>query len=147
LLGNDFRLVYKPTTPLSFVLKFAYLRAQDTTNDQPLAFSSPNNGSLETNYVLNDGTFFKNTKFNLEVNHTTRQDRFVLEQEIIAPPDAYTLLNLAASTQLNMGNQKLDVGFKINNLTNERYRNFLNRLRYFADEQGINFSFRIGYKF
>ena len=147
LLGNDLRLVYKPTTPLSFILKFAYLRAQDTTNDQPLAFSSPNNGSLETNYVLNDSEFFKNTKFNLEVNHTTRQDRFVLLQEIIAPPDAYTLLNLGASTQLNMGDQKLDVGIKINNLTNERYRNFLNRLRYFADEQGINFSFRLGYKF
>jgi len=147
LIGTDFRLVYKPTTPLSFVLKFAYLRSQDTTNNQPLAFSSPNNGSLETNYVLTDNKIFKNTKLGLEVNHTTRQDRFVLEQEIIAPPDAYTLLNLAASTQLNMGNQKLDVGFKINNLTNERYRNFLNRLRYFADEQGINFSFRIGYKF
>jgi len=130
-----------------FVFKFAYLRSQDTTNDQPLAFSSPNNGSLETNYVLADNKFFKNTKLGLEVNHTARQNRFILEQEVIAPPEAYTLFNLSATTQLNIEGQKFDLGLKIDNLTNERYRNFLNRLRYFADEQGINFSLRLGYKF
>jgi len=109
--------------------------------------TSPNNVSLNTSLTLNDKKYLKNTIIGLTVNHTAKQDRFNIEQEIAAPPDAFTLLNFNANTNVIIGKQKIELGLKVENLTNETYRNYLNRLRFFADERGINLSFRLGYNF
>jgi len=147
LLGQDFRVVYNPVDRLKFTLKYAYLYGQDVSADIPLINTSPNNVSLNTSLTLNDKKYLKNTIIGLSVSHTAKQDRFNIEQEIAAPPDAFTLLNFNANTNIIVGKQKFELGLKVENLTNTTYRNYLNRLRYFADERGINLSFRLGYKF
>jgi iron complex outermembrane receptor protein len=42
---------------------------------------------------------------------------------------------------------KFDFGISITNAFNQSYRDYLNRFRYFADEQGQNISFRATYRF
>lgn len=147
LLGQDFSLVYNPVDYLDFTFKYAYLYGEDLSENQPLINMSPNNASLLTNYLFTDGKRLKNNKLGIEISYTAKQNRFVLDEEVIAPPSDYTLINLKASSQLVIQNQKFDIGFQIENITNKTYRNYLNRLRYFADEQGINVSFRLGYQF
>jgi iron complex outermembrane receptor protein len=41
----------------------------------------------------------------------------------------------------------INLSFKISNLLNTSYRNYLNRLRYFSDDLGRNFSLSMSYKF
>ena len=147
LIGQDFSAVYKPLDRLKFTLKYAYLYGQDVSADIPLINASPNNVSLNTSLTLNDKKYLKNTTIGLTVSHTAEQKRFNIEQEITPPPGAFTLLDFNAKTNLILGKQKFELGLKVENLTNETYRNYLNRLRYFADERGINLSFRLGYKF
>lgn len=148
ILGQDFSFIYTPFEPLRFTLKYAYLYGQNLDLDKPLIYMSPNNGSLKTEYTIKDGEKFKKTNLTLEVSHTNEQSRFNINEELVAPPDAgYTLLNFSASTEVVIAKQKFDLGIQVENLTNKTYRNYLNRLRYFADEQGINMSFRLGYQF
>ena len=41
----------------------------------------------------------------------------------------------------------LDVSLIVKNLLNEKYRNYLNEMRYFADEPGRNFIINLSYNF
>ena len=64
------------------------------------------------------------------------------EVDISTPPDGYHLINLSANFELEIwGNQKMQIGATVNNLFNTSYRDYLNRLRYFADELGTSFEF------
>lgn len=62
-------------------------------------------------------------------------------------PDSYALVNLYVGTEIAWEDQRLSVGFGCDNVFNQRYRSYMNRLRYFTDEPGRNFSFRISYSF
>lgn len=62
--------------------------------------------------------------------------------DFLAPPDGYFLLNAS------VGVKKNDFYFSIEgrNLLNTSYRDYLNSMRYFADEMGINVIFSVTYK-
>ncbi|MBI1266681.1 MAG: TonB-dependent receptor [Cryomorphaceae bacterium] len=75
---------------------------------------------------------------------------FVNEQRLyddnsdyVAPPKGYVLLNLFAGRDFNIKKQFFSAGIGINNALNTRYRDYLNRLRYFADDQGINITLHL----
>ncbi len=59
-------------------------------------------------------------------------------QDLIAPPNAYNLLNLEAGSTLHFGRQPLSVIVGATNILNTRYRDYMNAFRYFADEPGAN---------
>ena len=58
-------------------------------------------------------------------------------------PDGYFLLDL--SWKFNVDD--FSFSFMIKNLLNKKYRNYLNHMRYFADELGRNFIFNLSYSF
>ena len=62
-------------------------------------------------------------------------------------PGSYALVRLEAGSTLSVGNKDLLISVGVDNLLNTSYRNYLNRLRYYADEAGRNISLRISYKF
>lgn len=57
------------------------------------------------------------------------------------PPPAYGLVELEAGAILSKTN--IQAGFSVYNLTNERYRDYMNRFRYFVDEAAINLALRL----
>ena len=88
--------------------------------------------TLESEYVSRQNQFPDNN-FDLYIPRT---DAFVL-LDLSTPPSAYHLLHLKSSINLN---EKTKIGLRVNNLLNESYRDYLNRMRYYADDLGINFS-------
>ena len=88
--------------------------------------------TLESEYVSRQNQFPDNN-FDLYIPRT---DAFVL-LDLSTPPSAYHLLHLKSSINLN---EKTKIGLRVNNLLNESYRDYLNRIRYYADDLGINFS-------
>ncbi|MEM9888195.1 MAG: TonB-dependent receptor [Bacteroidota bacterium] len=58
-------------------------------------------------------------------------------------PEGFFLLDVA----WRIKSERFDAGLSIQNVLNTRYRNYLNEMRYFADEPGINFLFNINYLF
>ena len=68
--------------------------------------------------------------------------------DISTPPKAYHLVNFTSNIDLFTNNETpINLSFKISNLLNTSYRNYLNRLRYFSDDLGRNFSLSMSYKF
>lgn len=61
--------------------------------------------------------------------------------DFLAPPDGYFLLNASVGAQIN----DFYISVEGRNLLNTNYRDYLNNMRYFADEMGINLIFSITY--
>ncbi|BDC99236.1 TonB-dependent receptor [Persicobacter psychrovividus] len=60
-----------------------------------------------------------------------------------AAPEGYFLLDVSYQWQINhFGGQ-----FAVQNALNTSYRNYLNQMRYFADDLGINFTISVNYNF
>lgn len=68
-------------------------------------------------------------------------------QDYLPPPPAYALVNLNFATPLQIWKQSFTFGVTVYNLLNERYRDYMNRFRYFNDEVGRNIHVRLTYKF
>ena len=111
--------------------------------DYTLPFQHPLSVGLESNLVLEQNEFPDN---NFEV--------FIPETEtlelvdISTPPEAYHLMGLRISTQFELGGDKaLDLNLKVTNLLNTSYRDYLNRLRYYADDLGRNVSLQLKFNY
>ncbi|MEL6632677.1 MAG: hypothetical protein AAFQ83_14555, partial [Bacteroidota bacterium] len=61
----------------------------------------------------------------------------------LPPPPAYSLWGLQAGSSLG----PLELSLTIDNLLNIRYRDYLNRFRYYADELGRNITLRANFSF
>lgn len=73
----------------------------------------------------------------------SKQWRVPDEEDYLAPPAAYFLVNLEAGSVLKIGNQIIEVNAGVSNLFNVKYRDYMNRFRYFADDVGRNISLKI----
>lgn len=70
-----------------------------------------------------------------ELNTVFKQNRFERALDYMDSPGTYHLVNLNLQNQFK--NQTY--GLRVENLSNGRYRSYMNRFRYFTDEPGINF--------
>ena len=94
--------------------------------------------ALESQYVFRQNEFPPN----LMVFSPEQNQEVILN--INTPPDAYHLLGLDAEMKFDLSAvNKLTLGLNISNLLDTRYRDYLNRQRYFADNLGRNISIRL----
>lgn len=63
--------------------------------------------------------------------------------DYLEPPSEYLLTNLNFATELRFMKKPISFGGSIYNLFNIRYRDYMNRFRYFADEAGRNVVLRL----
>ena len=150
LLGTDIDATYNFSDKWSFKHQFSIVKGYDVLQDEPLINMPP----LRTkNELIYDNEGLNNLRFSLESAYVFRQNEFpnnnfevyIAETEttevidVSTPPDAYHLINFNASMDFDIHRfSKLTMGFGITNLFNTSYRNYLNRLRYYADDLGRN---------
>jgi len=93
----------------------------------------------------------------LEYNYVFKQsrtpDETFVKHDYKAAPNAYGLINVDAGATIQIQNvpvsislgirNLLSISLGIRNLLNKAYRDYLNSMRYFADETGRNFQLRI----
>ena len=95
------------------------------------------NVSLESNYVFAQNEFPDNN-FEVVLQEVTQT------VDISTPPPSYHLLNFRASVSMLQG---LDIGLFVNNMLDTSYRNYLNRMRYYADDVGRNITLQLTYNY
>ena len=77
-----------------------------------------------------------------------RDDDSVLQgQDFLPPPDAYTLLSAGIDTELSLDGSSFTLGVQVDNLLDTSYRDYLDRLRYFADARGREVRLRLTWNF
>jgi iron complex outermembrane receptor protein len=151
LLGVDFEASYAFAENFRFNHQFSLVKGYDRSRDEPLINIPPANTENE---IVYQNPAFKNLRLALQNEYVFRQNEypdnnfevFIPETETMetvdlsTPPDAYNLFNFNTSIDFKTTQKStLTVGFGITNVLNTSYRNYLNRLRYYADDLGRNF--------
>ncbi|MEM8568793.1 MAG: carboxypeptidase-like regulatory domain-containing protein [Bacteroidota bacterium] len=154
--GSDWDIRYKHNSKFTSEVRLSYVHAKSVDRQQPLLEIPP----LNINYSLE----FKKGPWNagLSLSYTAEQwnaptvvdpvsiaegdieiDRQTVIFDYMASPDGYLLLGSNVSYKKKAWN----VAFNVDNLFNTSYRIYTDRLRYFADAPGRNFTLAVEYSF
>jgi len=157
MYGVDVDINWKLTDNLSYAGKAGYVYGQDDTHNEPLILMMPPNFSNAlkfnkddwNNFYLNieNQTFLTQTRYPIRNASITIYDNGEEVQKTVdfsTPPKGYSLWNVQAGVDIS---KNLSAGLIVNNIFDISYRDYLNRLRFFADEAGRYFILNFRYKF
>ncbi|MCS6968458.1 MAG: TonB-dependent receptor [Cytophagales bacterium] len=147
LWGSDILLHWQPFQVWSVLLKGAITRAKDLTNNAFLPWIPPEqlSISLQGHIPLPAQSRWKNGYIALTNLLVARQWRTPPERDFAPPPHGYWVSTLDAGVCYRKEKNTLFIGLTVYNLANTTYRDYMNRFRYFADEQGRNFQLYLRY--
>ncbi|RNC87279.1 MAG: TonB-dependent receptor [Winogradskyella sp.] len=155
LFGFDINATYDVTNNLQLQNKSSFIKGNDLNTDLPLinipAFNTANqitytnsnwynfSASLRSEWVFEQNEF---PDFNYTVTDQLTGQEF--EIDISTPPPAYHLLHFYSEATFNLSDKtSLNVALGVNNIFDTSYRNYLNGLRFFADEPGRNITLQL----
>lgn len=169
-LGADFSMNYLLTKQLRLNSKISLLQARDVTNNDYLIFIPSNRYEISIRYdgISNQTWIAPFMEIKLKyVSKQHRAPRVVPIRDIIDAkeqgidlfendttnfdfvdsPDGYFLASFTTGISKPFLKSKLDFRITVENLTNTAYREYSNRMRYYADEIGRNLSVALKYSF
>tara|TARA_B100001057_G_scaffold448233_1_gene488418 strand:+ start:2636 stop:5035 length:2400 start_codon:yes stop_codon:yes gene_type:complete len=159
LFGLDIDATIALSKKISYGHKSSIVKSYDRILKIPLINMPPVNTQNE---IIYENRNFKNFKIKLTSNYVFRQNEYPDNNfevfiatsqlyetvDISSPPDHYHLINFNSSIDLkNKNSKRLSLSLKINNLLNNSYRNYLNRMRYYSHELGRNIIIGLNYNF
>ncbi|RED45865.1 TonB-dependent receptor [Seonamhaeicola aphaedonensis] len=159
LFGIDFGATYKINEQWNLSNKSSFIKGRDTKAKTALidipSFRTNNileynnkkwldfNASLESEWVFRQNDF---PNFNFETLNPTTQQMVLVD--ISTPPPAYNLLHFRSDVTVPLSEKtNLNIGLTVFNIMDTSYREYLNRLRYFADDLGRNFMLQIKFNY
>lgn len=157
LFGLDFDWEWKPTPSLQWTAKTTWVKGEEKNNARPLIDIPPFNQqnslrwslpkkpwslALHSNYVAEQKNYPNNNFFYdlIEAGEISR-----VEVDASTPPKAYHLLG--GEIRYTFKQRPLSVFLTLENINNTSFRNYLNRMRYFADEPGRRIILQLNYTF
>jgi len=138
IMGFDAVASYQFFERAELVAKYSFLYGSDKTNNIPLIYMPANNLYGELNYQIPKLGPFENVEIQLNNRYVFKQNNLLPSQDYLEAPEAYNLVGVKLSSKKQFKKVKLNTYLRIENLLNVSYRDYLNRLRYFADDLGIN---------
>ncbi|WP_229311139.1 TonB-dependent receptor [Larkinella soli] len=146
--GLDASLTAQLWPRLSGTSKLSLLYVQDRINRQPLVMTPPNRWENGLRYEIGKWGRLRETFVGVENRWVARQNRVPENSDFAPPPPAYALWSLSAGLSLPVRPERaVELGLTVTNLFNTRYRDYLNRFRYYADDPGRNISVRAKWRF
>ena len=167
-LDMDFRYSFLPN--VDWINKLSLIKAQDESTNSPLINIPANRLQSGVTYKIAKARHLKDIFFSLSAHVVDKQrnaPRVVTIEEIrtaqtsetslftevrsvfdlLEPPAGYVNVDLTMGFHIPF--KGLDMGFifSMENALNNSYRDYMNRLRYYADDIGRNFSLKINCKF
>jgi len=142
LYGANLRALYLPHREWEIDARLALVRGDNLTEGRPLVFMPSDNARLSVTYLPAPGW-----RLGAEGLAVARQLRLDAEQDFADTPEGYALLDLSVSREISLPqNRALHLRAAAQNVLNTRYRDYLDRQRYFADATGRNLTLRISYE-
>ncbi len=145
--GTDAAVAYKLTKEITFRSKASLIRAQDTRRNNYLIYVPADR--FENSVTYNQGKLGKlsGLYFTVGATNVRRQNRAPEGEDYLAAPESYMLLGLQAGFSVPVVKHQLSISLSVDNALNTSYRDYMNRLRYYADEVGRNITLRLKYRF
>lgn len=144
LVGFDGTVNYDFATDLNATLSYSMVRANDLNKNEAIIWMPADryNFSLRRSFSGKFSPFIEGS-----ISYVARQGRVSDDRDFTAAPDAYQLIDLAFGASTTVGSNNLNLFIDVENLMDTSYRDYMNRLRYYADELGRNISIRFQYQF
>lgn len=141
IYGSELAVQTQLHSHIQWNMKVAIMRAYDISYRRGVYGMPPTRISSDMAYILYEKN---NNKLHTSLNalYVTKQNNVIVEQDYIAPPPAYLLFNYYLIWEKNNKNVTYKVEVGVQNVLNTRYRDYLNRNRYFADNAGRNIYLR-----
>ena len=137
--GMDGQVSYSISESWSLQQKTSIVRAYDELNNTYMINIPPDRFEYLIRYQ-----FKKHKQYvSWGITQISMQKRVEVNADFLPPPKGYLLGQVHWGISIN----KFDLGVSVTNAFNQAYRDYLNRFRYFADDQGQNISFRATYRF
>ena len=137
--GMDGQASYSISESWSLQQKTSIVRAYDELNNTYMINIPPDRFEYLIRYQ-----FKKHKQYvSWGLTQISMQKRVEVNADFLPPPKGYILGQVHWGISIN----KFDFGVSVTNAFNQAYRDYLNRFRYFADDQGQNINFRATYRF
>jgi iron complex outermembrane receptor protein len=141
LSGVDVSLQIQFNANWHFHAEYAIVRAEDTEKNEDL-YGMPSDRMRHTvMWISKKETFHAD----ISVEHVRKQTQIQEGIDYAPAPNGYTLLHAGAG--IDLMKDRMQLSFAIRNILNVSYREYLNRLRYYADDTGRSIEFRLNYAF
>ena len=159
LLGVDVDARFQLSEDFETKHQLSIVKGKDTTLDRALINMPPVN---TTNSIFYKNEKLNNLRLGLTSNYVFRQNEFpnnnfevfIAETEttemvdLSTPPNSYHLLGFSGDIDFSaFKSSTLSLGLDVSNIFNTEYRDYLNRLRYYADDLGRNVTLRLKLKY
>ncbi|CAN5126311.1 TonB-dependent receptor [soil metagenome] len=141
--GIDLDMEYTVWKGLSIGSKSSLIWAYNYTDADYLILIPSQRFEHSISYHFSDYKHVSNAYVTLTGKNVLQQKRVPQNSDFAPPPVAYFLLGLNAGFTVLWGKQPLEFGLSINNLLNQRYREYLDHFRYFVDAPGTDVSVRV----
>jgi iron complex outermembrane receptor protein len=143
LRGADFFIRFEPFPFLGVEVRAQALRGWNHSERDFLIFQPADRVSACIRFQKNLKSRGIAFDFRFGPVQVARQTRFPADRDFIPPPAGFTLWEGRASVSRRRGAFPFDLSVEVRNLFNLRYREYLNRFRYFAPEAGRNLMIRL----
>ncbi|MEZ4776045.1 MAG: TonB-dependent receptor [Bacteroidia bacterium] len=147
LTGADISLSYLIARHWTISAKGSYLYAENTSDKLPLIYMPANWVENSLTYEWKNRKKVTDTYLTMKVRSVAQQTRVPEGQDLLPPPEGYTLTSLEAGTKIHFTANELGISLSAGNLMNVTYRDYLDSFRYYADSPGRNISVKINLKF
>lgn len=144
--GIDLVIKYEPGDQIEWTNKISIINGRDTKADSVLINIPSNNVQSELAYIFKNKKRLTNTKVSLFGNYVF-ENAIKDNQDFIPAPNVYFTTGLKAEAKLQYAKSSLGISIQAENIFNIEYRDYLNQLRYFADDVGRNISINLNYSF
>lgn len=141
--GIDFKTNYSFNKYIEVTLKGMIVRAWNYSIKDHLIYMPADRGDVQLKLKFPALKFLKNNSLQLNNSFVAKQWRAPSDVDFAPPPPAYYLLGVDIGTQLHIKKQKLLINFSATNLLNTRYREYLDRFRYYCDAVGTSYNIKL----
>ena len=142
LYGANLRAFYAPHPKWELDGRLALVRGQNRTEGKPVVYMPSDNLRLGVSHAPAKGW-----KISADALFVARQTRLGEDQDFLRPPPGYALFDLSLSREIALpNNRSLHLRAAAQNILNTRYRDYLDRQRYFTDATGRNVEVRLSYE-
>lgn len=147
LQGLDLSVKWTPVKQLDLEFSYSMLRAKNLDSSDWVIRMPADRFRNIVSFNFKDGKKLSGSYISAEYNYVLKQtrtpDESKVKQDYKDAPGAYGLVNADAGTTILLNAFPVTISFGVRNLFNTAYRDYLNSMRYFTDETGRNFQFRI----
>jgi iron complex outermembrane receptor protein len=138
LTGLDVFAKWEIDKHWKWVAQYAMVRGFDRNNQWPLVYMPADQLKSTLSYTFKKMKKIENAEIGINGQYVFEQKKYESELDFLAPPEGYFLLGASVGSDILLPKVVLKWSVQAENILNTTYRDYLNRLRYYSDEEGFN---------